>query len=133
MVQTIVLHHYFQIVETSCRSCFDTLGNEGLYQCLTFLIQLIPREMFGANEVGGGIEFIASVKVLVHSCLYFARLYCLFRMTCNLNDDLQMEVPGDRPMSRFGAGMSVLDTDGQGILYLTGTQKSTSCYTTFVT
>ena len=31
-----------------------------------------------------------------------------------------MEVPGERPMSRFGAGMSILDTDGQGILYLTG-------------
>ena len=33
---------------------------------------------------------------------------------------LQMDVPGDRPMSRFGAGMSVLDTDGQGMLYLAG-------------
>jgi len=33
---------------------------------------------------------------------------------------LQMDVPGDRPMSRFGAGMSVLDSDGQGMLYLAG-------------
>jgi hypothetical protein len=31
-----------------------------------------------------------------------------------------MDVPGDRPLSRFGAGMAVLDGDGQGTLYLTG-------------
>ena len=31
-----------------------------------------------------------------------------------------MDVPGDRPVSRFGAGMAVLDKDGQGKLYLTG-------------
>ena len=31
-----------------------------------------------------------------------------------------MDVPGDRPLSRFGAGMSILDSDGQGFLYLSG-------------
>ena len=33
---------------------------------------------------------------------------------------VQMEVPGERPLSRFAAGMSILDSDGQGVLYLTG-------------
>ena len=31
-----------------------------------------------------------------------------------------MDVPGDRPVSRFGAGMAILDNDGEGKLYLTG-------------
>lgn len=33
---------------------------------------------------------------------------------------VKIEVPGDMPLSRFGAGMSVLDSDGKGVLYLTG-------------
>ena len=33
---------------------------------------------------------------------------------------VEIQVPGARPLSRFGAGMSILDAAGQGVLYLSG-------------
>ena len=48
-------------------------------------------------------------------------LKCLQRGICLRSIKwVQMDVPGSRPASRFAAGMSILDQEGQGLMYLTG-------------
>jgi len=50
-----------------------------------------------------------------------AGLVCLqFGKCLNPLRWVRMDVPGGRPPSRFGAGMSILDSNGEGVLYLTG-------------
>ena len=75
---------------------------EGSASTFRSLNDLWYMDLDQLDLVGGG-----------HECLSLGK--CLVPMKW-----VQIDVPGDRPMSRFGASMSILDSEGQGILYLTG-------------